>query len=113
LLGGIISPGMKTGAKELHMNTAKLPEIEIEKPISIIGNSTVESIRSGIFYGHVSMIEGLIQKIKNEIGDDPKVIATGGFASMIAESTTFIDVVDENLLLEGLRLLHKRLEARN
>lgn len=113
LLGGIISPGMKTGAKELHMNTAKLPEIEIEKPISIIGNSTVESIRSGIFYGHVSMIDGLVQKIKTEIGDNPKVIATGGFATMIAENTTSIDVVDENLLLNGLRLLQERIEARN
>ncbi len=109
LLGGVIAPGMKTMAKALHLNTAKLPEIEIEKPGSVLGNTTVESIQSGIFCGHVAMVEGMIQKIKKEIGDNSKVVATGGFASLIAESTTLIDFVDENLLLNGLRLLHERI----
>ena len=110
LLGGIIAPGMKTMAKALHLNTAKLPEIDIEKPENILGNTTVGSIQSGIFYGHVAMVEGVIQKIRKEIGDDPKAVATGGFASLIAENTAVIDLVDENLLLDGLRLLHERLQ---
>jgi len=107
LLGGAIAPGMKTMAKALHSNTAKLPEIEIDTPENIIGNTTVESIRSGIFYGHVAMIEGLINRIKKACCD-AQVIATGGFAYLIAEHTESINVVDENLLLDGLRLCHER-----
>ncbi len=109
LLGGVIAPGMKIMAKALHLNTAKLPQVEIEKPESVLGNTTVESIQSGIFYGHVAMVEGVIQKIKKEIDDDPKVVATGGFASLIADNTNCIDIVDENLLFDGLRLLHERI----
>lgn len=107
--GGVIAPGMKTMAKALHLNTAKLPEVEIEKPKSFLGNTTVSSIRSGIFNGQVAMAEGLIQRIKKEIGDNPKVVATGGFASLIAENAPLIDIVDENLLLDGLRLLSDRI----
>jgi len=109
LLGGTIAPGMKTMAKSLHLNTAQLPEIEVEKPESILGKTTLESIRSGIFYGHIAMIEGMIGKIKNEINADPKVVATGGFASLVAENTSLIDIVDENLLLDGLRILYERI----
>ena len=109
LLGGIIAPGMKTMAKALNLNTANLPEIEIEKPKSIIGNSTVASIQSGIFYGQIGMAEGIIARFKSEIGDNPKVIATGGFASLIAANTDSINIVDEDLLLDGLRLLHERI----
>ena len=108
LLGGVIAPGMKTMAKALHLNTAKLPEIEIEMPESVLGHTTEEAIRSGIFYGHVAMVEGFIHRLKKEIDDVPKVVATGGFASLIAESTTLIDIIDENLLLDGLRLLYER-----
>ena len=110
LLGGIIAPGMKTMAKALHLNTAKLPEIEIEKPESILGLTTVDSIRSGIFFGHVAMIDGLIQKLRKEVGDEPQVIATGGFASLIAKNATLIDIVNDDLLLDGLRILHNRLQ---
>ena len=109
LLGGIIAPGMKTMATALHLNTAMLPQIEIAKPENVLGNTTVESIQSGIFYGQIAMAEGLIQRIKKEIGDNPKVIATGGFASLIAENTDCIDIVDEDLLLNGLRLLNDRI----
>ncbi len=109
LRGGVISPGMKMMAKALHLNTAKLPEVEIEKPKNVVGTTTAASIQSGIFYGQIAMVEGIIQKIKKEIGDTPKVIATGGFALLIAENTTLIDIVDENLLLDGLRLLSDRI----
>ena len=109
LLGGVIAPGMKTMAKALHLNTAKLPEITIEKPENVLGDSTIGSIQSGIFYGHIAMVEGMVQKIKKELDDDLKIVATGGFASLITENTTFIDIVDENLLLDGLRLLHDRI----
>ena len=108
-LGGIIAPGMKTMTKALHLNTANLPDIEIERPESVIGNTTETSIQCGIFYGQIGMVEGIIARFKNEIGGDPKVIATGGFAFLIAENTTLIHTVDEDLLLDGLRLLHERI----
>jgi len=109
LLGGIIAPGMKTMSRALHLNTALLPEVEIEKPEKVINFTTEAAIRSGIFYGYVSMVEGIIEKIKNEVGGNPQVIATGGFAALVAESSDKINTVDENLLLDGLRHLHDRI----
>lgn len=109
LLGGLIAPGMTTMAKALNLNTAKLPEVTIEKPPSIIANTTILSIQSGIVYGHAAMIEGVVRRIVDYIGQQAKVVATGGFAQMVADETDVIDVVDENLLLEGLNLLYARL----
>lgn len=111
LLGGVIVPGMKIMAKALHLSTAQLPEIEIEKQKKVLGNTTAESIQSGILYGHIAMVEGIVRRIKKERDDNPKIVATGGFASQIAENTTAIDIVDENLLLDGLRLLNERLSS--
>ncbi len=108
LLGGLIAPGMATMARALHSNTAKLPEVEIKAPDSVIGHTTETSIQSGIFYGQVGLAESVVSRIKNEMGKGLKVVATGGFASMIAENTDVIDIVDENLLLDGLRLLSDR-----
>ena len=109
LFGGIIAPGMKTMAKALHFNTAQLPDVEIEKPESIIGNSTATSIQSGIFYGHIAMAEGLIVRMKKEYGNNTKVIATGGFAHIIAQNTSQIDFLDNDLTLDGLSKLYRRL----
>jgi type III pantothenate kinase len=109
LLGGLIAPGMATMAKALRLNTAKLPEVAIEKPPSIIANTTVESIQSGIFYGQVAMIEGIIARMLDELGAKATVVATGGFAQMIADESDMIDIVDENSLLEGLNMLFRRL----
>lgn len=107
-LGGVIAPGMGLMAKALHLNTSKLPDVAIEKPATVIQNTTVGSIQSGIVYGYVGLVGELISRIKNETGDDSKVIATGGFASMIAENTALIDILNENLLLDGLRILHDK-----
>ena len=109
LVGGLIAPGMHTLATALKITTSKLPEVEIKLPGSAIQNTTVGSIQSGIVNGYLGLFEGLISRVKEEIGNSPKVIATGGFASFIAENTHQIDVVDENLLLDGLRLLHERI----
>ena len=100
-IGGVIAPGPVASAKALQLATAKLPNIPIEKPSSIIGNSTVTSIQSGIVNGHIAMVEGMLRKL----GVNGKTIATGGFARLIAEEIKAIDVVDENLTLDGLRLL--------
>jgi len=109
LIGGLIAPGMDTLATALKITTSKLPEIKIEKPQTVIQNTTVGSIQSGIVYGYFGLVDALLTGVKNEIGHDPKVIATGGFAALVAENTSQIDIVDENLLLNGLQMLHKRI----
>ena len=111
LIGGLIAPGMNTLAAALKITTSKLPEVTIEKPDAVVQTTTVGSIRSGIVYGYFGLVEDLLTRVKKEMGDDPKVVATGGFAKLIAENTTQIDVVDENLLLDGLQRLHVRLTA--
>ncbi|MFM9905551.1 MAG: type III pantothenate kinase [Pyrinomonadaceae bacterium] len=108
MLGGLIAVGLFASAKALHQQTAQLPEVEIREPESVIGHTTETSIQSGIFYSQIGLVESVVARFKNQIGDNLKVIATGGFASMIAKNTDVIDVVDENLLLDGLRVLAHR-----
>ena len=108
LLGGLIAPGMAVMSKMLHLNTAQLPEVDIIAPDAVINQTTETSIRSGIFYAQIGLVEAAVSRIKKEIGGDPKVIATGGFASMIAAKTDVIDIIGENLLLDGLRILHSK-----
>ncbi len=108
LLGGLIAPGIATMAKALHHNTAQLPEVETKTLDSVINQTTETSIQAGIFYSQIGLVESTVARIKKEIGDNSKVIATGGFASMIAAKTDVIDIVDENLLLDGLRMLYSR-----
>lgn len=106
-LGGIITPGMKTMAEALHHKTSKLPSVEIAKPISVIGSSTIGSIQSGIFWGYVALVEGLISRMIIELREEPRVIATGGYGQLIANETAMIDEVDETLILTGLANLGK------
>ncbi len=108
LIGGLIAPGMNTLTAALKITTSKLPEVEIMLPDSVIQTTTVGSIQSGIVYGYFGLAEKLIASTKMESGIEVKVIATGGFASLIAGNISQIDIVDENLLLDGLRLLSSR-----
>jgi len=107
-LGGIITPGINTLSEALFIRTSKLPRVEICKPAAVIGNSTARSIQSGIFYGYIGLTEGIIRRMIIELGEKPKTVATGGFADVIAESCDLIEIVDENLLLEGLRLIYEK-----
>jgi len=108
-LGGIITTGMNLLADALFKNTSKLPKVEIKKPESIIGKSTVHSIQAGIYFGYIGLVDGIIEKMVAELGEKPKVVATGGFAELIAESSEKIEIVDETLMLEGLRIIHGKL----
>jgi type III pantothenate kinase len=101
-LGGIITPGMNTLAESLRLRTSKLPLIEIGKPESVIGKSTVDSIKSGVFYGYIGLVEGLIARIGAELETKPTVVATGGFAEMIFAETKSIDYVEPDLMLRGI-----------
>lgn len=109
LIGGVIAPGMKTLAAALKLTTSKLPEVEIEKPSKAIQNTTVDAIQAGIVLGYFGLVEGLLTAVIKEVGDDMKVIATGGFASLISENTDHIHIVDNNLTLEGLQRLYERI----
>lgn len=107
-IGGTISPGMKMLAEALHLKTSKLPLVSIEMPENVVGTTTEGSIRSGVFYGYIGLVEGILERMIEELGERPKVVGTGGFASVIAENSSIIGVVDENLTLEGLLFVAER-----
>ena len=108
-LGGIITPGMNTLSEALFIKTSKLPRVEIRKPETVIGGSTVHSIQSGIFWGYIGLTEGILKRMSAELGGKAKVVATGGFARLIADNCDLIETVDENLMLDGLRLIYEKL----
>lgn len=107
-LGGAITPGINTALEALVRRAAKLPRVEIAKPRSAIGRNTVESMQSGILYGYVSLVDGLVARLAAEMGGEVDVIATGGLAGTIAGESKTIREVDPYLTLEGLRLIYLR-----
>jgi type III pantothenate kinase len=107
-LGGIIAPGIEISMEALTARAAKLPKIEIVEPRSVIGKSTVDAIRSGIVYGFAGQIDGIVTRLREELGDETPTIATGGLATTIAPFADEIDEVDDLLTLEGLRLVYER-----
>jgi type III pantothenate kinase len=110
--GGVIAPGIVISAEALYHHAAKLPRIEIQKPAHVIGTSTVASMQSGLFYGYVALVDGIITRMKKELGPTTKVIGTGGQAPLISQETKLIDTVDANLTLDGLQLVASRFPRR-
>lgn len=108
-LGGIITPGINTLATALFEKTSKLPKVELSKPEKVIGNSTVSSIQSGIYFGYIGLVDGILQRMIEELNEKPTIISTGGFAKLLAEESKFVKVIEENLILEGLRLVHQKI----
>lgn len=104
-LGGAIAPGVGMARDALHEKTAKLPKIDIDFPKEVIGKDTLEAMRSGLFFGYISLVEGMVKRFKKKLGGKPRIIATGGFAGKIQEKVKVFDAVDQNLTLEGLRLV--------
>lgn len=109
-VGGVIVPGVRISADALFDRAAKLPRIEIKEPSRVIGNCTVTAMQSGIFYGYVSLVEGVLRRMKQELGP-ASVIATGGLAKRIAYRAEGIDRIEEDLTLQGLRLFYERFQA--
>jgi len=105
-LGGAIAPGINTAAEALFMQTAMLPRVELVHPKRAIGTNTIAAMQSGIVFGYVGLIEGIVARIQQELGEKAKVVATGGWAELIARETPVIDVVNRNLTLIGLRLIY-------
>ncbi|MBO9131318.1 type III pantothenate kinase [Bacillus sp. 165] len=107
-MGGAITPGIMISAEALYTRAAKLPRIEISRPSDVVGKNTVSAMQSGILYGYVGQVEGIVKRMKNQAKKVPTVIATGGLASLIAEESDVIDVVDPFLTLKGLYMLYER-----
>ncbi len=107
-LGGCICPGVKLSSEALVNGTAKLPRFELTRPESVIGRSTLTNLQSGMYYGYVGLVRNIVRKIKQELGCEATVVATGGMAAMIAEESKVIDKLDGLLTLKGLRLIYER-----
>ena len=107
-LGGVIAPGINLSLEALHTAAARLPRIGIGRPQAVIGRDTVAAMQSGIYWGYVGLIEGIIGRIRAEQDGTMKVVATGGLAPLLAEGTAVIERIDPDLTLEGLRLLAER-----
>lgn len=106
--GGVIAPGIHLSVEALYMAAARLPRIAVEKPDKVIGTSTLSAMRSGVFYGYVSMIEGMVRRIREEYGQPMKVIATGGLSVLFADATDVIETADKDLTVRGLWRIHQR-----
>jgi type III pantothenate kinase len=106
-LGGAIAPGMGISVEALYERAARLQRVELKAPANVIGRTTVESMQAGIIWGYTAQVEGMVARIGKELAEKPRVVATGGFAGLIAEQTPVIEVVDQRLMLEGLRLIHE------
>ena len=104
-LGGAIAPGISIGAEALASRTAKLPKVDLVRPPYAVGSNTVHAIQSGLIYGYVGLVEGMVARFKAELGDDMRVIDTGGLAETIAKETDVIQVINPWLTLEGLRMV--------
>ena len=110
-LGGVITPGIMISSEALFLRTAKLPRVDIKRPQRVIGSSTVSAMQSGLYYGYAGLVDGVLLKMIDELGSDPKpprVIATGGLAPLIATGSEVIELVDDTLTLEGMRLVYER-----
>ncbi|HJX13282.1 MAG TPA: type III pantothenate kinase [Dehalococcoidales bacterium] len=105
-IGGIIATGIATAAEALFTRTAQLPRVELAHPKHVVGTNTVTAMQSGIIYGYASLVEGMLARIEKELGEKALVVATGGYAQLIANETSAINVVNPDLTLIGLRLIY-------
>jgi type III pantothenate kinase len=107
-LGGVICPGIGISADALFERTARLPRVEIRKPARVIGSNTVGSLQSGLYYGYLGLVDGILELLLAELGQETSVIATGGLGPMIGTGSKYIKNVDDSLTLEGLRIIWER-----
>lgn len=110
-LGGAIAPGLGLSADALFSRAAKLSRVDIKRPPKVIGTNTITHLQSGLYYGYIGLVDGILERIFAELGSTPQVIATGGLARQVAEDSRYIAQIDEMLTLDGLRILFERNRA--
>jgi type III pantothenate kinase len=111
-LGGVICPGLQISADALFQRAARLPRVDVRKPCQLIGRTTVEAIESGLYYGYVGLVDGLVRRMRDELGSNALCVATGGLAGIIAPEVGLIEHVDQDLTLQGLRMVWERNRPR-
>jgi type III pantothenate kinase len=111
-IGGVIAPGLAISAEALFSRAAKLSRVDVKKPAKVVGTNTIAHMQSGLYYGYIGLVDGILERILNETktpeSTAPKIIATGGLARLIVDDSRFIDTIDEMLTLDGLRLIYDR-----
>jgi type III pantothenate kinase len=110
-LGGAIAPGLGLSAEALFSRAARLSRVDIKRPAKVIGTNTVGHLQSGLYYGYIGLVDGILERIFAELGQKPRVIATGGLARMVAADSRYINEIDDLLTLDGLRILFERNRA--
>jgi type III pantothenate kinase len=111
-IGGVIAPGLAISAEALFSRAAKLSRVDVKKPAKVVGTNTIAHMQSGLYYGYIGLVDGILERILNETktpdSTAPKILATGGLARLIVDDSRFIDTIDEMLTLDGLRLIYER-----
>jgi type III pantothenate kinase len=107
-LGGVIATGIGVSADALFQRAARLPRVHVARPDTVIGRNTTGSVQSGLFYGYAELVDGLLRRIADELGELPQVVATGGWSATIGSACERVDRIDPLLTLEGLRLISQR-----
>ncbi len=107
-LGGVIVPGIGISLDALYQRTAKLPRVELVRPPRVVGRNTVNAIQSGVIYGYIELVDGIVGHIEKDEGVEASVIATGGLATLIAPESKMITEIDEFLTLDGMRIVYER-----
>lgn len=111
--GGVIAPGIKISMDALYSKASKLPKIEIQQPEQIIGNSTIEAMQSGVYYGYVAQVDGIVRRMRQTMTKRPVVLATGGLAPLIARGSETIDHIETHLTLHGLYIIYEKNKRKN
>ena len=110
-VGGVIAPGITISAEALFARASRLPRVEIRRPATVVGTNTVVNMQSGLFYGYLGLVDGILARMKREVPDVKRVVATGGLAPLLAADSEFIDEVDPDLTLRGLKIIYDRNRA--
>lgn len=111
-IGGVIAPGVNLSLNALHMAAAKLPKVSISRPPKVIATNTVTAMQSGVYWGYVGLVKGMIEKMESELGQKLTVIATGGLSSLFKESIDSIEIIDEDLTLKGLLTIYRHYKSQ-